>query len=1709
MNVNKLVTQAVQMVEGAAKKLSSAVPDDISKESSSIEHGANEIAGNYGKALAQLSSNTTPAQKSAPLELSELEQLFAKLETKGKKVIQILDGRDELEVILFRGKHNDYIKARDGKIFRVRYSKDDELNKTLVKVTEAYQERGIKMPDMMTVIIDGKRGVASQLVTDLQPKETDPKKVYDLFATDVLFGNRNAYRKGVTMINDGGEPIRLTPSGCAGYRVRGERRSDFTEELTELRTFLDPRVNPESAEFLKDMTREDLLNSIPRATRTSISWDIPTHEILNKRRDNLREFWMRAKLMPQNEGESLIDYVTRVQNKVKEVHQENVYYTQKLHEIADGYHVDGKYSWDGGFTEGDKDAIKKFIDLASTCNDVPKALYSRGFSRDEMLKLATMQFEKHDPSKTIPYISIGDEPEIFSRILYSPYKSEQVSIDDLANLARSYCWMHTGYCSGEPGARTILDKGLLDKFYKGKISFEDFSSLGVFSDRDWKVLEKRKLLEPLAGMDKPVGKQLLGPLVRFSDEDYAKILTRPEVLMDMPYRSKPINSDILYEIKNLTDEQYQRLLKYHILEDRYPGKEKRLFEQIDIGSLAKMTDEEIETAISRGLLKHRKELEPGKNFGEWCSQLYGSEIATLAKMTDSEFNNIVSRGLFSGKYDAFKREKLFTTADFSQRDLDTLKMYGIKTDFKYDSYNPGQLRRILALPYKSRIGELERLNPVDPSGRTSFGRPEKLLDQDGIIRFAELPDKAYERAISIIKNEKLLNGPFKHGGIYEAALCDEKTWQTIQRRGLLNVDNPPFANMEHLLHTGYIDNDLAQKFPNSSAMTLLAKIPDEKWELFKRKGLLATDPKKGQLSGVSLFEFSRYSDENLDKLLRTKIFEADYNPAEHHGYGFNAYHSHYKINEIVEKLTTDEIDRLAKRDFFNMTTKDSYRPNYANSNISSIKKLAYCSDEQFENYKKLLNACGSNNVWLAAEAANRFTSKTEFQRILDRNLVYYSEFFDGIDGGDKKLKNLAQLVKLTDREWEFVKPLMVDGVGNISKSINTGKGGAHLVDFVNGRKNIYEFSFRERRQLLNHLIHTGGTECSNSFGKLMPEGTIIPRTFYRRNLLLDELTQSIGMSSKKLTDAQISSFKTALTEMSKKDSGIMSTDFSKMSTKLAHPAPTPRLLYSREKFVNDVYSQIKDLPEIEQKKIFDYFSFDVEKDPSGKLKLVGYPDPVIKTSKFDEFENAKTKQIVQKLRPYVDKFANGNKIFVDGNPKLEAELNKILDVFPEFATTIGKAQHGTHDFTVDVHILKVLQGVMADPRYAKLSENDKVVMQISTILHDLTKAEGLIDKVHPADSAFDAYYIINRLNLPREDKLKVYEIIKNHDWLERLNKKVKVSDTEWRNLTPEEYKDILQNIAFSHRQNDCFEMSAILTKADLKGVKADDGFYAKYSKAYEQKLADVQQLINKIKETSIHIPQTKIPKASELVVDNDIVKQVTRDGITNTVVYLKPGQDLSKVGFADGVKSDEFNAIVHALDEEEQSTVFRALGIVDSDALLSSSWVNAGKGNYKVFRGQGYILKVDSDDIHAGLPVDFGSGCKKDYDTLLNEYLFGTERSNVRKYWSDEVKKKFGLDTEGYKKFNDRIKNKSFDEIKAENPETAQKIQEIVNDMDVKRRAGGRNYNEWLISRPEIQGGFFWGKNPNTGTEKTVGDVPIFIREYLAEHNLPLIFFGV
>ena len=65
------------------------------------------------------------------------------------------------------------------------------------------------------------------------------------------------------------------------------------------------------------------------------------------------------------------------------------------------------------------------------------------------------------------------------------------------------------------------------------------------------------------------------------------------------------------------------------------------------------------------------------------------------------------------------------------------------------------------------------------------------------------------------------------------------------------------------------------------------------------------------------------------------------------------------------------------------------------------------------------------------------------------------------------------------------------------------------------------------------------------------------------------------------------------------------------------------------------------------------------------------------------------------------------------DPEAKAVFDALIQGFPEFTSIIGKVQHGTHAYTVDIHTLKVLQDVMNDPYYNRLSDMDKTVVKFA------------------------------------------------------------------------------------------------------------------------------------------------------------------------------------------------------------------------------------------------------------------------------------------------------------------------------------------------------------------------------------------------------------
>ena len=294
----------------------------------------------------------------------------------------------------------------------------------------------------------------------------------------------------------------------------------------------------------------------------------------------------------------------------------------------------------------------------------------------------------------------------------------------------------------------------------------------------------------------------------------------------------------------------------------------------------------------------------------------------------------------------------------------------------------------------------------------------------------------------------------------------------------------------------------------------------------------------------------------------------------------------------------------------------------------------------------------------------------------------------------------------------------------------------------------------------------------------------------------------------------------------------------------------------------------------------------------------------------------------------------------------------------------------------------------------------------------------------------------------------------------------------------------------------------------MKAVKKDPSFFDKHKRTLQTMSDKVDGYLKHIHETQIVLPQTKIPKASEL----KGVTEKSADKIKNKVIYMDSADnDLSKLGFEQGTTKDNWRGLVHALDNEDQMQKFNTFSVIDTEALLSTSYIDT-KG-YRVFRKQGFILDVNSNDIHAGYYRDFGTGYSKDIELLKTDYLFFNQRksdinggwrgnrSEYRSYISDTIKKEMQISDDQYVELMEKIQScKSITDIEKVDKNFAEKLQKIFSEMDAGKRRGNRQYNEMLVTRPKIQAVFAY--------DESYDKIPEFLRKYAADNDLPIIIFG-
>lgn len=238
------------------------------------------------------------------------------------------------------------------------------------------------------------------------------------------------------------------------------------------------------------------------------------------------------------------------------------------------------------------------------------------------------------------------------------------------------------------------------------------------------------------------------------------------------------------------------------------------------------------------------------------------------------------------------------------------------------------------------------------------------------------------------------------------------------------------------------------------------------------------------------------------------------------------------------------------------------------------------------------------------------------------------------------------------------------------------------------------------------------------------------------------------------------------------------------------------LKYSHEAFMADLEQALKDIPDAERMQLMSDLNIKLKMDiKSGHYELADIPKlPDIAVSPNHE-----------KILNILNKYAKQNELQIS-DPALKAELEKFIKDVPEFSFMIGKPQNSLHAYSLDSHTLQNLQKALNYAEKAGISPEQKEILKMSILLHDIGKqfkGSNVSDTGHAALSKAYAESILERFNYPQTTKDKILNLIENHHWFKEFNKG---------NMTPEQ---VLATFG------DDIELAKIMAKADLESVSDD------------------------------------------------------------------------------------------------------------------------------------------------------------------------------------------------------------------------------------------------------------------------------------------------
>ncbi len=507
-----------------------------------------------------------------------------------------------------------------------------------------------------------------------------------------------------------------------------------------------------------------------------------------------------------------------------------------------------------------------------------------------------------------------------------------------------------------------------------------------------------------------------------------------------------------------------------------------------------------------------------------------------------------------------------------------------------------------------------------------------------------------------------------------------------------------------------------------------------------------------------------------------------------------------------------------------------------------------------------------------------------------------------------------------------------------------------------GKNSLAELTKTEKREFIEVLLANKKNLTAGISNKIEKEKIpLLPTNTNDYVLIMKKLANSLNIAMETVSDEQIAKFNKVINDFSHY---LKSADLSKLDD--------INLTMPHSEFISRVQGMIKHLPLEEQAKIQEFYGFKII---DGKLS--GYPNLNTKDLNLSEITDEQSIIVVNKLRKVIDDYINNNFVTVKDNPSLNQQLKELSKVLPEIFNQIDGS-------TSSVNMLKSLQKIVKNSSFEKLSESDKRVLMVATLLHNTDKVSNNI-----SEAAFDAFFIAKKFNMTDEEAQKVYCIIESSDFVEKFMRTHKrPTEVNLRAaIIGQEREDKFDLMAFRLKEGNNFELAQMLYSSRFQ-----EGFTRYFDKILAER-------IQQMKTTDFILPQT----TTETYLSHAKLQTIKRDSNYYNVQIVE-SKDIK-----------DFYAYIHT-PEASFSTGgtrganfanFDAFAVLNDDKVICTSYVGNNLAGLVREYHNGFIFKVQNDKQYVGYGNDIFS-LAKNIPNMIVEYFrdrgFQANRGRGPKY---------------------------------------------------------------------------------------------------------------